>query len=286
MLQGQPPDLLIVLDKSVSMGDSPPGGGGSKWSQVTAAIESTVMGTQAQIFWGLKYFASVDNSCTVNSGADVGVATNNYTAIQRSIGMNGPATYTPTRAAMEQAGAYMASLTDTNPRYILLATDGLPNCAVGHSNRLDSDDAAAEAAVTTVAGMGIHTFVIGIATDSTATATLNQLAQNGLEPRASGPPYYYPANNQAEFAAAIGAIAGQIISCTLTLQSVPPNPSLVSVVADGTNVPRDGTHANGWDFGPGMTSIILYGSYCSGLRAGTLHNVQAIFGCPPVMIRE
>src|SRR5262249_34777555 len=185
-----------------------------------------------------------------------------------------------------QAGAYLAGINDGNSKYIVLATDGQPNCKVGASNMLDSDEIAAEQAVTTVAGMGIHTFVIGIATDSTASGVLDQMAQNGLEPRSGGPPYYSPANNQAEFLAAMNTISGQVVSCTFPLQTVPPDPNLVTVQADGVDVPRDTTHTDGWDFGPGMTSIIFYGSYCPRLRGGMIRNVQAIFGCPPIGIHR
>src|SRR4051794_27227594 len=38
LVKGLPPDLLIVLDRSGSMDLSPPSGGGSKWTQMTAAI--------------------------------------------------------------------------------------------------------------------------------------------------------------------------------------------------------------------------------------------------------
>src|SRR5262245_10303153 len=52
--RGGPPDLLIVLDRSASMRDSPPAGGGSKWSQVSAALDTAVMALQGSIKWGLE----------------------------------------------------------------------------------------------------------------------------------------------------------------------------------------------------------------------------------------
>src|SRR5262249_56261450 len=55
-LQRLPPDLLIVLDQSGSMSDAPPAGGGSKWTQVTAAINQTVMMSQADIKSGIEFF--------------------------------------------------------------------------------------------------------------------------------------------------------------------------------------------------------------------------------------
>src|SRR5262249_15014583 len=160
--------------------------------------------------------------------------------------------------AVLNAGMYLAGLNDGNNKYIVLATDGLPNCAGGVSNA--ADDAGAEMAVSTVLGMGVHTFVIGISTDAMSDATLNQMAQNGGEPPPTAP-YYYLANNQTDFANAMSMIAGQVVSCTFGLQSAPPNPDLVTVQADGMDVPRDPTHMNGWDFGPNNMSIIFYGSY-------------------------
>jgi hypothetical protein len=265
------------------MNDPPSTGGASKWSQVTSAIDSAVMSTQASIFWGITFFPS-NSSCGTSTSPTVGVSTNNYTAIHNALTQRSPGGSTPTAQAMLDAGNYLAGLNDGNNKYIVLATDGLPNCMGGVANA--ADDAGAEAAVSTVLGQGIHTFVIGISTDQMSDATLNQMAQNGGEPRAGGPPYYYLANNQTDFSNAMMTISGQIVSCTFALTAVPPNPSLVSVQADGVDVPRDPTHMNGWDFGPGNMSIILYGSYCSRLQSGQIMNVSATFGCPPIGIHR
>src|SRR5262249_15646370 len=158
MLQRRPPDVLIVQDKSGSMNNPPSTGGASKWSQVTSAIDSAVMSTQSSIFWGLTFFPS-DDSCGVNSGVDVNVATNNYSAIHSALGQRNPGGSTPTAHAMLNAGAYLAGLNDGNNKFIVLATDGLPNCMGGTPNA--ADDAGAIAAVQTGLGQGIPTFAIG-----------------------------------------------------------------------------------------------------------------------------
>jgi hypothetical protein len=281
-LQRQPPDVLIVQDKSGSMNDPPSTGGASKWSQVTSAIGGAVMSTQASIYWGITFFPS-NSSCGTSTSPTVGVATNNYNAINSALGARSPGGSTPTAQAMLDAGNYLAGLNDGHSKYIVLATDGLPNCAGGVSGA--ADDAGAEMAISTVLSQGIHTFVIGISTDAMSDATLNQMAMNGGEARPTAP-YYYLANNQADFSMAMASIAGQVVSCTFALSRVPPDPTLVSVQADGVDVPRDTTHMNGWDFGPGMTSIILYGTYCSRLQSGMIMNVSATFGCPPIGIHR
>jgi hypothetical protein len=81
---------------------------------------------------------------------------------------------------------------------------------------------------------------------------------------------------------AINTIAGQIISCTFALQMPPDRPDDVSIEVNGTDIPRDKNHMNGWDYGPGNSSIQFYGSYCQQLQMGSVMDVKAIFGCVPV----
>src|SRR5262252_5785664 len=108
MLDRLPPDLLIVLDKSGSMNDAAPSGTGSKWVQVTAAIDTSVNQLQSQIRFGLTFFAA-SGACGVTMGTPpVAIAANNYTAIHNAIAGKSPGGSTPTRTAMQAAGSYMA----------------------------------------------------------------------------------------------------------------------------------------------------------------------------------
>ena len=143
------------------------------------------------------------------------------------------------------------------------------------------DEAAAEQAVLNAASAGVHTFVVGIAADSTDDGVLNLMAMNGGEAR-PGMPSYYPVGSQNDLVTTINTIAGQIISCSFALQMPPPYPDYVDVQVNGMSVPKDTTHMNGWDFGPGMNSIQFYGSYCTQLQGGNITDVHAIFGCGPI----
>ena len=143
------------------------------------------------------------------------------------------------------------------------------------------DDVAAVQSVTDAAKAGVHTFVVGIAADSAADGVLGQMAMAGGEARA-GTPVYYPVTSTMDLVNTVNAIAGQIISCSFALQSAPPNPDFVGVELGGSMVPRDTTHMNGWDFGPGNMSIQFYGAACTSLQSGGATNVQAIFGCGPI----
>jgi von Willebrand factor type A domain len=305
---------LIILDRSGSMADSPSSGGASKWDQMTTAIDTTVTQLQGQIKWGLEMFPH-DNDCGVSTSVDVPIGANDAAAISSSIAAQMPDGSTPTTAAINAGAQYLSTVADSNPKYILLATDGEPNCSTGMTapggactcpagttpsgtsccilgvclpcttlsatGAGGDDTAAAEQAVTAAATAGVHTFVIGIATDPGADGVLNQMAQNGLEAR-PGATQYYPVANQNDLVTAVNTIAGQIISCSFAMQQAPPNPDFVEIDVNNSKVPRDTTHMDGWDFGPGDLSIQFYGSYCMSLQNGSVMNVEAIFQCMPV----
>jgi hypothetical protein len=305
LMRSGPPNLLIVLDRSGSMG----AGAGSKWDQITTAINTVVPQLQGQIKWGLEFFPT-DNDCGVSATIAVPVAANNATAIATAMAGTSADGNTPTAEAIRKGAAYLQSVNDPNPKFIVLATDGAPNCAapttpgsgmctcqapftqMGNQccfgtacipcSFFPSPDAGSGQAVADAAAMGINTFVIGVATGSSEEAVLNDLATKGNTAR-PGATKYYPAANGTDFVNAINSIAGQIVSCTLALQMPPTSPDLVELsTGTGTTIPRDTTHANGWDFGPNNGSIILYGSWCQQLQTGAVTDVSAIYQCPPV----
>ena len=65
----------------------------------------------------------------------------------------------------------------------------------------------------------------------------------------------------------------------------PPSPDDVAVKIDGVKVPRDKTHAEGWDYDADLANVVVYGQSCEQLKgAGATSNVQIIFGCPGIII--
>jgi hypothetical protein len=290
-----PAEILIIFDRSVSMLDPATGGScgnptpcGSKWMEMTSAVQQVVTQTDTKIDWGLKLFADA-GACGVAAGPTVPVGPGNGAAISGALMTSAPGGHTPTRLAVAAGAAYLKSLTTPNPKYILLATDGIPNCIPGKS-QTTYDMAGATQAVADAAAMGIPTFVLGVGTGgSSADAkvfdpTLTSLAAEGGKPRA-GTPNYYHVSSSADVVAALSAIQGQANSCVLNLSQTPPDPTNIAIRAsDGTKVPKDTTHVEGWDYGAGMKSVQLYGSYCAHVVDGTLTDIQAIFGCPSQII--
>jgi von Willebrand factor type A domain-containing protein len=297
-----PPDILIVQDRSGSMDDdgndrpcnNNNGGCGStsKWAQVTAAINAVVMQTQSTVNWGLKFFADSDNVCGVSPNTvAVAVAPNNATpiaaAITASTSANGGVlngSSTPTEQAVRAGITYLQSLTDTNPKYILLATDGLPNCVPNQRATTGDNSAGAEAAVSDAKTAGFPTFVVGIATDrdAMATDTLNTMAMDGGEAQANAATAYYSVADTATLEAALQTIVGITASCTISLSGAPTGFTNVAISANDSSgntveIPQDAQ--NGWSYGSNMTTVVLNGTSCTNLQNGSYSNFQFYYAC-------
>jgi len=294
-LAGVKSDILVLLDASASMNrdltDMQCGavgcGKASKWYQTTEAVNQVVAMTQANVNWGLKFFPD-EGACGVSAGVPVPIGPGNAAAIQSAIALrtdtmggligNGN---TPTRAAEAAAAAYLSTITDPNPKFILLATDGLPTCPV--TGNINTDDSIpAIGAVGDAYNAGIATFVLGIGALPTADATLSSLANAGGRPRA-GYPTYYPVGSTAELVTALNQIVSTARVCRFLL--TPPSGrsnDAIDVLTDGTLVPRDTSHGNGWDYTDGThASIDLFGAPCDRIANGSTLRVSVTFRCPP-----
>lgn len=284
----QPADLLLVLDRSTSMtwdmsrddecaATDPTCQ--QRWATMTQTLDQVLVASSSNIRWGLKLFASpvpsdagAEENCTVSPGVDVNVADGTATSIRDAIHATEPLGYTPTLLALQYAIPYLKDLADPHQRYILLATDGEPNCdgaspttsgAVQANHVIDEISAAAAA--------GIKVYVIGMG-PSTNIRNLDKFAVAGETE------HYYPATSAAELNAALSSIVGQVASCTFSLTSPPPDPNNIAVYLDKQIVPRDAS--NGWILSADQRSVLFVGSYCDGIKADGYKQVQVYFGCP------
>lgn len=305
-LQRMPVDLFVVLDRSASMKDDskgddadPDAGRPSKWSQVVPALTEVITTSDRTISWGLKTFpediAGSTAECqdaSVTRTIDVSVAPGN--AAQTAMVVNGVSPEgngTPTGAAVGVALDYLRSLGTADRKFILLATDGEPSCS-GTAGDLDKSSSSAKAdavgAVQAAADAGVHTFVIGVATKSGATSTLNQLAAAGLEARTTSSdtdPKFYLASTQNELVAALQSIVSPIAStCVFALTHPPPDVANIAVKVGDLKAPQDPRRDDGWDYtDDGHTQIQVYGSWCDRVKSGA-NMVQVVYGCPGFVI--
>jgi hypothetical protein len=282
---GDPPDLLIVNDRSGSM-SSPiptfPPNFTPKWNIMRDALNQVVGATETQIRWGLLEFPTNDD-CAVDPGTAVRVPIDISQAAEVSAYLSGrsPNGNTPAQLALQAALTHYNSIpVNAAGRFVLFATDGEPNCSAG--------DPAAEtvAAVTALAAAGIPTYVIGFGGGFTDDAVLNDSALAGGVPKPGGPPHYYAANSASELQMALDQISGGVIipSCSFTLASAPPDPDNVTVTLNGMVVPRSTAHTNGWDYYPDAMTITFFGSYCDMIQSGSIFEVSFVYGCPGPII--
>lgn len=283
---GDPPDLLIVLDRSGSMSLAP--GlwpfGNSKWNIMKTALNTVLTSRENNIRFGLTVFPT-NEDCAVDPGARVGIALANAQPIMTYLNGTGPGGNTPAHFGLVEALAYYQTVPEnTAGRYVLFATDGAPNCGGDPPNVDITTNAETVQAVADLATAGIHTFVVGfdVGVLGAEAQVLNDAALAGLEPKPGGPPHYYAADDAATLEAALTTIAGGIIipSCSFELVSLPPVPSDVAVYFDGVAVPRNPNHGDGWDYYPDAGTITFFGSYCTTLESGQVTDVSFIFGCP------
>jgi hypothetical protein len=288
-----PPDIMLVMDRSLSMtndvNDMPCTGGtgmngncgaNSKWQLMVPALSQVITGTDAMVNWGMYYLGDEPAMCGVATAPVVPIVANNAAAVTTSLTGNqfNGQVGTPTRRVIQGAVSYLTGLTDQNAKFILLATDGQPNCAT--ATTLNTDDAAGtQQAVADALTAGIPTFVVGIG-NTGAAATLDQVAIAGGRPQTGGTTSYYQVNDAAALGAALGTIVGQAASCTFNIGAPPDGTTTtgLGVFGDGNKIPMDAT--NGWSFkDASMTSIIINGPMCDQVLSGAVHDVTVAFIC-------
>jgi hypothetical protein len=301
-----PPDILIVQDRSLSMTDNSDGqpctggtvqgngncGATSKWAQVTAAITQALGQTQATVNWGLMFLGDEATVCGAATAPVVDVGPGSASLISTafsSVQFTGQVG-TPTTAVLDNAVQYLQGLTDPNPKYLLLATDGEPNCAGGSASAGATDALGAEGAVSAALAAGFPTFVVGIATtsDAAANAALNVMAMDGGEAQTGAATQYYAVTDTAGLVSVLQKIIGLTASCTIPLTGVNGTLDKVAVSAKDAagntiEIMQDAT--NGWSYtDASMTAIVLNGDACNNLQSVTYTDFQFIYTCATGMI--
>ncbi len=288
-----PPDIMLVMDRSLSMtndvadkqcaggtGTNGNCGANSKWQLTIPALSQVITNTDATVNWGMFYLGDEPAQCGVATAPVVPIAAMNAATITASLTGNlfNGQTGTPTRRAIQGAVSHLTGLADQNPKFILLATDGQPNCATATTLNTD-DSAGTQQAVADALAAGIPTFVVGIG-NTGAVATLNQVAIAGGRPQTGGASSYYQVNDAAALSAALGTIVGQAASCTFNIGPPPDDTTVMGLGVFGDGAPITMDPANGWSFKDAtMTSIVINGPTCDQVLTGKIHDVTVAFVC-------
>ena len=109
---------------------------------MTPVLRKYVTGSEATTNWGLKFFADPgDAACGVSPSVAVEPGPTNETAISAVVAAQTKANGGvgngggPPRAPPSTPRPPTSRATDSNPKFILLVTDGIPTCAAGAPHR-------------------------------------------------------------------------------------------------------------------------------------------------------
>ena len=203
------PNLVIILDKSGSMTESPSGGtappGGSKWDLAKAAIKEVLKSYDGQMPIGIALFAS-DAGC---GAARLNIPPDYDTAdkIGKLIDASQPDSSTPTSEAVTAISKEAILHDPSRSQYVLLLTDGVPNCASGEPTATVNALAAAH-----MQSPPITTFVLGFGQlPSSAAMTMDQMAVAGGAPSVGTPRKFYTAEDLTSLKASLEKIFAVVL---------------------------------------------------------------------------
>src|SRR6185436_3509542 len=173
-LERIPPNVMLVLDRSGSMGNSIDGTSATKkWDDLKAALIQLVNGYDALVRFGVALY-STDNDCAPGMVA-AAPANANGTAVLGKVNAASPGGNTPTAGTLAAVLASGAVSDATRDNVVVLATDGLPNCA----------DTDVEGKIAALYAAKVKTYVIGVGSGTASDpALLNAWAVAGHTDRA------------------------------------------------------------------------------------------------------
>lgn len=291
------PNIHLVLDRSGSMSLDPTGAvptatTSAKWEDLASTLTSILdnYGDKANE-WGMSLFptATTYHSCTAGSIAvPLGAPAAVIPAIKSAIGVynrsnllayNG---YTPTTAAIQGVVDHVLLNDGTRNNYVVLMTDGLPNCAgspeSGVTPLIAALYAQSPSVRTFVIGFGSETAPNPIASQATDPALLNDWAVAGHTDR-SGPTKYYQASDAASLSAAFQDIVSGVAQCTFNVTTAPADPNLVAGYINGVAINKD--LVNGFSYDAASQSVTFHGTSCQQIQNNATADVQVVYGCPP-----
>jgi hypothetical protein len=167
------PQVLIVLDRSSSMGERNPLPDGSlKWDAAVSAIDEITHEYEAGVDFGLMLFPSDEGECNVGH-VDIPVAPNNADEVMGALGDPPPSGgfYTPMAQSLRVAAGYAPLRNPARRSYVALITDGWQWCdPYDVTTRFDPVDVTED-----LEAMGVTVFIIGFG-DGVDALTLNRSA--------------------------------------------------------------------------------------------------------------
>ncbi|HLV67118.1 MAG TPA: vWA domain-containing protein [Polyangiaceae bacterium] len=312
----QTPNVMLVVDRSLSMNTPFGAGGQERWNVVRDALIDPTTGIvtqlQAEVRFGLTLYTGPANfgggfgpglppgggfggsggaggaSGTAGSGSgaamcpnliEVPVALNNLQAMSAVYLPDDWEGSTPTGQSLDVVWPKLRDLdpvTFPGPKVIVLATDGEPNTCTSVNAMQEGRQRSVEA-IRAAFDAGIQTFVISVG-NQVGEDHLHEIANLGQGFPANDPmDRYYPANDPAQLTEAFDIIINGVRSCTFDLNGT-VNPS----AADQGRVTVDGTQLpyndpDGWRLN-GANQVVVQGAGCQLIQSGA-QGIDIWFPC-------
>lgn len=279
------PDILIVLDRSLSMKMD----NVNRWDPSVAGLKTITSMLQDRVAFGLMVFpgpmavAGDQSSVATNNpqACDTGTQRvqtghKNAKAIAQALDQIQPGGRTPTAPTLAAAH----QLINTNrqvdpdslaaPQYVLLVTDGAPNCSTGIGGGIlgggfgSGEPAAVDQSVSEITGMakdGIRTYVLGYDTqnDPQLKSALDRMAAAG----GTGDTAHRAIEDENSLIDQFQQITSVALSCEFTLDEAVNNPRRVLVKLDGKQLNLD--DSNGFRLSDSRT-VTLQGKACETVK--------------------
>lgn len=298
------PDMLIVLDRSASMSPAGNDRRTDRWRGSATAVQQLTQNYSGGINFGLMTFPGGGQSQNVLSGlfgeasctageVDVEIGPGNGPAINQAIARMFPGGFTPTAATLEAAIEIIGSpeysdQEETAAKYVLLVTDGDPNCSEDFLNNLSGgiqggglsvEDPKARTesidAIKKLTKAGVLTFVVGYETAGTNfEEQLDMMAAAG----GTGEKKHRSVESAADLAATFDELAEFATSCSYRL-SEEVDPTYVYVTV-GDEM-RDYNKPDGWRLESDNRTVSLVGKACDDAKEGGVFEVEV--QCNPVI---
>ncbi len=273
------PDIMIVLDRSESMDHENTGLVPVKtmrWEPAVAAVKQVTTALQADVRFGLMVFPNEASGCAAGL-LEVPMQLGAATAIAAKLDARVPGGATPISPTLVGARNELImsrTLPDAVARdqYVLLITDGAPNCKGG--NGQSDDSAASYKAVDDLLKKNIKTYVIGY--DSGNLDVLSELAKRG----GTGDTKHRNVTDAVTLVTELEKISRNVVPCTYGLEKPVMDARFVRVQVDGKSYPLG---ADGWQL-KDSKSIELQPGVCSVLQDGKTHKIEIGVECDPVIV--
>lgn len=296
--QGEIPEMLIVLDRSGSMKSIDV----NRWDPSVAAVTAVTASLDSRVNFGLMVFPGIVEptqnctrvgnsvSCTSQSQSssncepgslEVPVAPKQAGAIEAALRNMSPLGGTPTTAALAEVGKLWTPQSSDpdamiKARYVLLVTDGAPNCAEGGGN--DDDLVSTVRQIEKLAAQGTRTYVIGYNTQGELKPAMDMMAVAGD----TGSTEHIAVENQQSLVQALQTILGKVAYCDFSLDEATKSPSYVSVTIDQTSLLLN--DPNGFSVSPDGRKVTVRGTACEQLSTSSAHVVRVKVLCEPAIL--